>query len=241
MLEFLFKKIGNNSEATTIELKKYASSAKTCDSFINTYTAWKTNVILDGEVQAFYEKTGKAKILGVIYLVIAIIINFLASNWGVDFIPTYCITIVAIIFLIYTLLNTQKSAKGALHYAKWMAFKRFLLDFGNFKEKELPEIILWERYLVYAVVFGIADKVQKAMNVKIKELEIANVPNVYYYNFDFCDSITRTVNESVRKSYERQAANHAAAASKSSSGSGFGGGFSSGGGFGGGGGGGRGF
>lgn len=249
LIDFLFVKIGNNKtetekKFTTIQLKKYASSPQTYNRFINSYTAWKTSVTLDGKAQGFYEKTGKSKLIGVIFLIISIIISLLASNWGVDFSLTYLAPVAGIIFFVYTLINTQKSTKGASHYAKWMAFKRFLVDFGTFNEKELPEITLWERYLVYAVVFGIADKVQKAMNVKIKELELTSnyaYPNINLYNINICDSITKSVDESIRKSYERQAANQAAAASRSSSGSGFGGGFSSGGGFGGGGGGGRGF
>ena len=31
-----------------------------------------------------------------------------------------------------------------LEYKKWMAFKKFLLDFGRFNEKELPEISRYE-------------------------------------------------------------------------------------------------
>ena len=34
---------------------------------------------------------------------------------------------------------------------KWTAFKKFLNDFGSFDVKELPEIKLWERYLVFPV------------------------------------------------------------------------------------------
>ena len=248
LVGFLFNKIGKTNDDiktfTTIELKKYASSSVYCDNFINSYTAWKHKVIKDGKEQNFYEKTSKAIIFSLIALVIAILLVRISVLWGVDFILTYITPFVAFAFLIYTIVNTKKTVKGALHYAKWMAFKRFLIDFGNFKEKELPEISLWERYLVYATVFGIADKVEKTMNVKIKEFDLSNTSytDIYiYHNLHLSNTITRVVNDSVQKSFQRQAANNAAVTSKSSSGGGFGGGFSSGGGFGGGGGGGRGF
>lgn len=250
LVAFLFNTVGKTEvdgtkTFTTEGLKRYASSSKYCDTFINKYTAWKDNVTVEGEKQKFYENTSMAKIIGIISLVVSGLLVLVSNAFGANFMPTYITPILAIIFLIYTLLNTKKSSKGALHYAKWMAFKRFLEDFGTFSEKELPEIILWERYLVYATVFGIADKVEKAMNVKIKELELATgttYTNIYvYHDLHICNTISRAINNSVQSSYQKQAANRAAASSSSSSGSGFGGGFSSGGGFGGGGGGGRGF
>ena len=43
--------------------------------------------------------------------------------------------------LIYPFTITKRTLKGNDHYYKWKAFKRFLLDFGRFNEKELPEIL----------------------------------------------------------------------------------------------------
>ena len=42
---------------------------------------------------------------------------------------------------------------------------------GRFDEKELPEIALWERYMVSATILGIADKVQKSMKIQIERIE----------------------------------------------------------------------
>lgn len=40
--------------------------------------------------------------------------------------------------------------------------KKFLLDFSILDEKEVIEVHLWENYLVYAQLFGIADKVDNS-------------------------------------------------------------------------------
>jgi uncharacterized membrane protein len=115
-----------------------------------------------------------------------------------------------------------------------------LLDFGRFNEKELPEIALWEKYLVYATVFGIADKVSKAMEIKIKDMGVDSNMTLYphlYMNHYFAHNLAGAINMA------RTASISKIAQSQVSSGSGHGGGFSGGGGFGGGGtgGGGRGF
>lgn len=39
--------------------------------------------------------------------------------------------------------------------------KRFLLDFSSIEEKEVIEVKLWEEYLMFASILGIADKVEK--------------------------------------------------------------------------------
>ncbi len=132
----------------------------------------------------------------------------------------------------------KKTIKGSEHYSRWKAFKNFLNDFGSFELKELPEIILWERYLVYATIFGLADKVEKSMNVYISELDLSQMNYDYtpvFFYINISPMINASVNNAINSAYNRQAANYANTHSSSSSGGGFGGGFSSGGGFGGGG------
>ena len=147
--------------------------------------------------------------------------------------------IVTIIFIIYIFTLKKRTYKGNEDYHKWKAFKNFLKDFGRFEEKELPEIKLWGKYLVYASVFGIADEVRKSMKIKLEQIN-PNYVNLYpdtMFNYLLFTNFTTNINTSAGNVLSQsQIAN-----TTYSSGSGVGGGFSSGGGFGGGGGGGRGF
>jgi len=248
LIDFLFDKVGkgklnseNKKTFTTKDLKNYASGTKTCNTFINSYTKWKNHIISIGKEQKFYEKHATPVIFGVILLIVSFVIFSYAMGEGVDFIPTYFIFFVSIIFFIYTILVIKKTQRGAEHYDKWKTFKNFLNDFGSFELKELPEIVLWERYLVYATIFGLADKVQKSMNVRIQELDVTSMdyyPSYVYINMG--NSISSSINSAINSAYSRQAANYSNSHSSSSSGGGFGGGFSGGSGFSGGGGG-RGF
>ena len=249
LVEFLFDKVGagklnekNQKKFTTIDLKNYANGAKTCNTFINSYTKWKNNVLQKGKEQLFFETSDVPKILGIIILFVSIfLLMYIISN-GIDYIPSYIAIILAIIFFIYSLVVYKKTQKGSEHYARWNAFKNFLNDFGAFDIKELPEIILWERYLVYATIFGLAETVEKSMNVRIHEMDVSALGYDYYPTFTYIHispMIHTSFNNAINSAYNRQAANYANTHSRSSSGGGFGGGFSSGGGFGGGGGGGR--
>ncbi len=249
LIEFLFDKVGkkslneeNKKTFTTKDLKSYAKGTKTCDKFIASYTKWKNNVLNIAKKEEFYQKSFVPLVYGIIAVIISFIIFACGINNGVDFIPTYFLLFIAIGFLMYCIFIDKKTIKGSLHYDKWKAFKNFLNDFGSFELKELPEIVLWERYLVYATIFGLADKVQKSMNVHIKEMDLENYD--YYPSFVYINmghAINTSVNNALSSAYTHQAANYSNSHSSFSSGGGFGGGFSSGGGFGGGGGGGRGF
>lgn len=245
LIDFLFDTVGKNKlneknqkVFTTKDLKSYASGTKTCSNFIKSYTAWKESVVSEGEKQEFFETSKKPKIFGLIVFVLAIILLLLIIQFKVDYMLSYIVIFMSIIFFIISLVIYKKTSKGSEHYARWIAFKNFLNDFGAFGLKELPEIILWERYLVYATIFDLADKVQKSMNVYISEMNLSEMSNDYYPSFiyiNFGPTISSSFNSAINSAYQSQAANYANTHSSHSSGGGFGGGFSSGGGFGGGG------
>ncbi|MFH1447247.1 MAG: DUF2207 domain-containing protein [Candidatus Micrarchaeota archaeon] len=65
----------------------------------------------------------------------------------------------------------QRTPKGALHYAKWEAFKRFISDMTLLKEYSPSSVVMWDRYLVYATALGCADKVIEAMKVRLSDNE----------------------------------------------------------------------
>ena len=234
LVDFLFDTVGENNVFTTNQLKKYASSSSY--SVFNTkYSTWKNKVEQEGMKQQFFEKPISINIFGIIYAIIGVIIFYTNCKLNTDIFIGYIVIAPAIIFGLYCIAFNKRSKNGNEHYNKWKAFKNFLNDFSTFETKDLPQIVLWERYMVYAVIFGIADKVQKAMNVKINEFD--NTMSSPYINtwlfYDMNSSITNSITTAVSTSVNSAIAKSAASTNGS------GGGFSSGagGGFGGGGGG----
>ena len=243
LVEFLFDKVGDGTEFTTKGLKKYASSLSTGSTFNKSYTSWNHIVVNVGKSQGFYKSKSKAYFIAIPLLIVCFFIQMVGASFGVDYPLMYLNPLLAFVLCIYTFKCKCYSEKGSLHHKKWTAFKNFLKDFGDFSPKELPEVSLWERYLVYATIFGLAKKVQKDMNVKIKEFDdsIQNTYSDIFTRLYLYDSINHSFSSAVSEGKRAYAASRANAYSSSSSGGGFGGGFSSGGGFGGGGGGGHGF
>ena len=79
--------------------------------------------------------------------------------------------------------------EGAEEKEKWKGLKRYMENFSLIEEREIPELALWEEYLVYATAFGIADKVIEQMKaiypkVFVKEKwEEGNIENMDLSNF----------------------------------------------------------
>ena len=233
-------------DGETVTLKDITSFAKkingTTSPFLNSYNSWKNKVIEESLKEKFYEENNLIKVLASMYSVIGFIIFIFYLGYEIINVLPFVLLIFNIIFLIYVLMFTKKTSRGIEHYVRWKAFKRFLFDFGRFDEKELPEIELWERYLVYASIFGIADKVSETMKIKFNSSNYNISNRRILFDYMLWSSLNRNLNGTISSSVST--ANNKvmeASSSKMSSGGGFGGGFSSGGGFGGGGGGGRGF
>ena len=242
LVSFLFETVGSGEEFTTAGLKKYASSLSTGSKFESKYRKWTGLIKKLGIKQQFYKDKTFGGILCFVLFVPTIALLIYSGSVGSDTIFKIFPILVLGVSIIFLASCKAYNEKGALHIKKWNAFKNFLNDFGTFDIKELPEIALWERYLVYATVFGLAKKLQKDIEVKIKEMDIEDTSITdTYTNLYLYDSISRSFSTAVSEGKRSYAASRANAYSSSSSGGGFGGGFSSGGGFGGGGGGGHGF
>lgn len=83
-----------------------------------------------------------------------------------------------ILDIIFGTLATNRidayTQQGIDEQEKWKAFKKFMEDFSLLNEKEIPDIAVWEQYLVYATAFGIAEKVLKQLKVVYPEYMDSN-------------------------------------------------------------------
>lgn len=135
-------------------------------------------------------------------------------------------------------LFKRRSVSGQEDYRRWQAFRRFLLHFSEMERHEIPSLILWEHYLVYAVTLGVAKEVIKQLELVFPNLQEGDYRFGYgwltYGTHSGMSSLPDSFND-IGEALENSIRSAQKAVSKSSSGSGGGGGFSGGGGGGGGG------
>ena len=200
------------------------------------YKQWTSKVKEAGEARGFLvAKADRMAFAGAAYGFVAAVCSFgaavFAQYWW--FMLGF---IVSLVLIVVATKIKRRSIEAAELFAQYKALERYMKDFGRMQEKPPDAVVLWEQFLVYAVVFGIADQVVKDMQVRIPEVvQDPAFGRMYWLMFPmhgggWSDSPFSQMSDSFTQSL-------AVATSSSSSGSGGGGGFSGGGGGGGGGGG----
>lgn len=81
---------------------------------------------------------------------------------------------------------------GANEQAKWYGLYNFLNSDTLMNEKEVYELPLWEKYLIYATAFGISEKVIKAIKIHAVELNINSSPILNHHCYIHSSNFHRT-------------------------------------------------
>lgn len=110
------------------------------------------------------------------FLLISFVVTLLGAL-TIPFVPLFGVPLVVCgVISIFLSSNIKRyTQKGADEVALWEAFERFLKEFTLMDEKELPELVMWEEYLVYATAMGIGERVLKQLPEKY--------PNFYETDF----------------------------------------------------------
>ena len=242
LFNLLIGTVGNGDYVILGDMKEFSKDYDNAKRLISGYDSWRYACESEAETEEFYENTKKEKTNCILYSLIFIPITFLALLCGSNMGRVLLMDLFGILAIIYFSSATKRTKKGNEQYHKWKGLKNFLADFGRLDEKDLPEIKLWERYLVYATMFGLAVKVQNAMKMNLERMNYSDSIDftyLYFDNYYFSNLMTNAVNSSF-SSARGTISTHELASSSDSSSGGYGGGSSfGGGGFGGGSGGGR--
>ena len=214
---FISSAMGSNQSINIKELQKYIKNHATSVSKLieNTEKATKKKTKENGKYsEANAKEKDKYSGLSIAYFLFALML-LIVLPVSIPLIINGVLTA-----KIANKLNRLTQA-GIDEREKWKGLKKYMEDFSLLNEKEVPAIEVWEEFLVYATVFGIADKVIKQLKLVYPEIENMDNFNTASYVYlmshtDFNSSFSSAINSSI--------------SSTMSSGSGGGGGFSGGGG-----------
>ena len=240
-LNLIINEIGNSKEVVLSTIRKHCSTLSNANNVMDLYNDFIRKSKSLGKSELFFATTPGLVAFSVIFSLLGLVLTFISFALDLSWLGIIII-IIMIALIIFVITRKFYTKKGAEHYAKWMAHKRFLEDFSRFDEKELPEVTLWDKYLVYATILDCADKLSKEMELKMPNMDTSNTTYVGYNPYMTHYIITTNLYSSINSGIHTAVASSRSsiASSQSSSGGGFGGGSIGGGGsFGGGGGGGR--
>jgi uncharacterized membrane protein len=251
-LDLLFGTLSNNSnELQLSSIKTYGSDNP--EAFNDAMTAWNGIVVAEMNKQDYFEVQGSHYQL--VVAAVSGIVALAAFGLGFLFDDLWTLLIllpVAVILFILSNFMTRRSHHGVETVAHCEALKRWLKDFSALDERPPMDIKVWGEFMVYAFLFGVADKVIAELKETVPDLfnggeSFASDPTfvpwwIWYSSAStgpmgaasFSDAFSGAMNNTASIASEAISA----ASGNFSSGDGFGGGFSGGGGggFGGGGG-----
>lgn len=246
LADWFINDIGGGTELILEDLETIVKKKKAALQFQNDYNYFKALVKDTAESKEFFtanviKGAGAFVLLGFAFIALGLIGAFWLRS-----IPAFGLVILGgAMLLILLVVNFIRmlTRYGTEQTAMWKAFKKFLLDFSNLKDAEIPSLVIWEHYLVYATSLGIAKEVIDQLPKVFTDAELSNPDLTYmggYRNFNSIYFMNNAFSNTMSKVSSAVSSAQIANSTKSSGG-GFGGGFSggsSGGGGGGGGGGG---
>ncbi len=176
----------NNGVLNLSKLEDRMDSKSNAEWFMNQFDNWKEaveNEYLNDEVKSrYFDDTGSVIAslvsllgigMGILFFIIFIFFDFEESGLLLG------IGIVVAVFS-YFILNRRDdifgrwTKEGRIIYLKWMNFKKFLKDNSLINEHPPESIVVWKKYLIYATSLGVAESVEKSMNL--------HIPNVNEYD-----------------------------------------------------------
>lgn len=184
--------------------------------YTNSIYNWKRTSVKNAAKLKYYDSlyiNSIFSIFGVVAIVLSFytfLRSFILYSLPFGYILFILVSVMLGVFIIqYSLTINRKSKIGIEEYTKWNAFKKFLTDFSHFEDYDMMSVIVWEEYLVYASVLGIASLVEKQIRIKLdkisseekKEIQMRqpNFFDIYYIiylnristRFSFTQSLAR--------------------------------------------------
>ncbi len=246
LYDFIFGVMTNEDVITQKEFKKAVNRhGKQASEFYDRFDRVVKKSIKGYRDDMSQSSTMTFIIIGAIISVFATMLYYTYAGFVLMIMPLIVIALsgIAIILVAPSRLLTPK---GQEQYDYWAAVHKFFKDFSRLDDYELPQYIMWEQYMVYAVALDVADDVIRQLKVSYPQyMNASNQPSILrtYMNVQlyraFSRSMMGNVVTSSRSSYRQtQSVNGIRSSGRGGFSGGFGGGgFSGGGGFGGGGGG----
>jgi uncharacterized membrane protein len=88
--------------------------------------------------------------------------------------------IILIIIVSFRRVRVKRTKQGALEAARWSAFKRYLADFSRLEEAPAISLALWDRFLIYAITFGVAEEVLEQARLHAPP-DLQQQSSIYWY------------------------------------------------------------
>ena len=190
VLDLLFKISKDGEEVSTVDIENWGKEMRANRSnFLRFLGSWGRDLREEFEKRYFKlldplseKKKNLFTALGVVYFIGGIFLLILLAVIS----PLVFLGVPFLILALFFALLGQKvlrrwSREAALIFRRFMAFRKFLSDFSLMREAPPTLLEIWDRYLIYAVVLGVAEKLLRNLRRYAEETHRDLVAPSWYY------------------------------------------------------------
>lgn len=230
LIDWFIGKIGDGSSVVLDDISDYAKTKTGARKFTSDYGKWCDLAKKEAGKNDFFDSTCKrGRTIGILlslaYLGLGIFLFAVLRS-----VSALALILQFLILLIFSARISRRTAYGNEQKAMWVAFKNFLRDFSHLDKAEIPSIVIWEHYLVYAISLGVAREVISQLPLVFGDADLQDTRLTYMYGYNFSNFTVFTRAFDTTIASVDNAISHAMSVANStmSSSSGGGGGFSGG-------------
>ena len=173
---------------TPFTMKEFESCAKSnYERFMHVVEKYKEAILNKSQRDGSYRKNNPTRdkaqkfstamiVAGVIVLVLSGFSFFLFLQ-GMTFFAAGLILGGLVAYLFLRKAKAPLTLTGQKEYDKLHALARYMKEFSSLDEHEIPALILWEDYMVFATAMGIADKVAEQLEIAYPEFKNMSTMN----------------------------------------------------------------
>lgn len=165
----IFDKIAGADTVTVEELKAKAKSEP--QHYKDAVDDWRSKAEGMAAAKGWFEADSQSWMAG-LYVAAFVVagasvgLMFWTGSWWFVVLGLIAAAVIAVV----ANLTKRRSLEGADLFNKYKALERYLKDFSRLDEAPPSSVILWNRFLVLAVVFGIAKEVLEQLKTRMPEV-----------------------------------------------------------------------
>lgn len=160
-IKWLIEKYGKDGEVSSKVIHEKLNSNIYKEQPCKLFVEWQGLVLLSFPMEKYYKKTNTNARFKYIFLIL--IGLFIIQPIGI-FIAFY-----AFGNLLFTSPLCVMNQLGIEEKDRWLDLKKYIADFSNIQDRSVEMVKIWNFYLTYALVFGIADVAEEDIKKFIGE------------------------------------------------------------------------
>ena len=158
-----------------------------CHYIENNMNAFLSSTKREISARSYYETRPTyltvIQVFGILGIVLSFILLFLSTSARSTLVYIPLSLLISGILLIAAGSSKQNlTVKGEQDLGAWQGLKKYMLEFSRMKEYGVPQLALWEEYLVYATMMGISKHVCEQLKMVYPELNDETYVNTWFGN-----------------------------------------------------------